>query len=144
MDDQACPLCDEPGGELVWQSALYRVILVEEAGYPGFCRIVLNQHVAEMTDLPTDQRTALMNAVWAVEESLRAELAPDKINLASLGNMVPHLHWHVIPRWRDDRHFPAPIWAPPTRDVLPRRVDLARLKAALASRLLMLETFAKE
>jgi diadenosine tetraphosphate (Ap4A) HIT family hydrolase len=144
MENPACPLCDETGGELVWQSALYRVILVDDADYPGFCRVVLNQHVAEMTDLPPEQRAALMNAVWAVEESLRAELAPDKINLASLGNVVPHLHWHVIPRWRNDRHYPAPIWAPATRDAAMRRPDLARLKAALASRLLMLETFAKE
>jgi diadenosine tetraphosphate (Ap4A) HIT family hydrolase len=58
--------------------------------------------------------------------------------------VVPHLHWHVIPRWRNDRHYPAPIWAPATRDAAMRRPDLARLKAALASRLLMLETFAKE
>lgn len=52
-----------------------------------------------------------MNVVYAVEAALRALLAPDKINLAALGNMVPHLHWHVIPRWRDDSHFPAAIWA---------------------------------
>ncbi|WP_374358131.1 HIT family protein [Chitinimonas sp.] len=144
MQTQDCPLCQDSGGELVWQSALYRVIVVDEAGYPGFCRVVLNQHVAEMTDLPPEQRTAIMNAVWAVEEGLRAELQPHKINLASLGNMVPHLHWHVIPRWQDDRHFPAPIWAAPAREPITRKPDLARLKAALASRLLMLETFTKE
>jgi diadenosine tetraphosphate (Ap4A) HIT family hydrolase len=46
-----------------------------------------------------------------VEAALRSLVAPDKINLAALGNMVPHLHWHVIPRWRDDSHFPAAIWA---------------------------------
>ena len=48
-----------------------------------------------------------------MEEAQQSVLAPDKINLASLGNMVPHLHWHVIPRWRGDRHFPDPIWAAP-------------------------------
>jgi len=51
--------------------------------------------------------------VYVVEETQQAILTPDKINLASLGNMVPHLHWHVIPRWRGDRHFPDPIWAAP-------------------------------
>jgi diadenosine tetraphosphate (Ap4A) HIT family hydrolase len=129
---------------MVWQSALYRVVSVEEPGYPGFCRVIVNQHVAEMTDLSPEERQAVMTAVWAVEEVLRTELAPDKINLASLGNVVPHLHWHVIPRWRDDRHFPAPIWAAPTREGNERRPDMVRLKAALASRLLMLETFSKE
>lgn len=144
MTTSPCPLCTEPGGELIWQSALYRVVLVDEPGYPGFCRVILNQHVAEMTELSPEERQALMNAVWAVEEVLRAELKPAKINLASLGNVVPHLHWHVIPRWPDDRHFPAPIWATPVRDSEPRSTDLNWLKAALASKLLMLESFAKE
>jgi diadenosine tetraphosphate (Ap4A) HIT family hydrolase len=64
-----------------------------------------------MTDLDPSNRRHLTNVVYAVEAALRALLAPDKINLATLGNMVPHLHWHVIPRWRDDSHFPAAIWA---------------------------------
>jgi len=144
MTASPCPLCDSTGGDLIWQSALYRVVSVDEPGYPGFCRVILNRHVAEMTDLPPEERQSLMAAVWAVEEVLRSELAPDKINLASLGNVVPHLHWHVIPRWRDDMHFPAPIWAQATREAKARTPDMARLRAALASRLLMLEAFAKE
>jgi diadenosine tetraphosphate (Ap4A) HIT family hydrolase len=51
-----------------------------------------------------------MSIVLAVEQALRRVLNPDKVNLASLGNMTPHLHWHVIPRFRDDRHFPNPVW----------------------------------
>ena len=47
-----------------------------------------------------------MNVVYAVEGLLRDSLQPDKINLASFGNVVPHLHWHVIPRFADDPHFP--------------------------------------
>lgn len=144
MTSPTCPLCAEAGGELIWQSALYRVVLVNEAGYPGFCRVILNQHQAEMTELSPEERTGLMNAVWAVEEVLRAELKPHKINLASLGNVVPHLHWHIIPRWQDDPHFPAPIWATPVRESASRITDLNWLKAALASKLLMLESFAKE
>lgn len=144
MTSPTCPLCAEAGGELIWQSALYRVVLVDEAGYPGFCRVILNQHQAEMTELSPEERIGLMNAVWAVEEVLRAELKPHKINLASLGNVVPHLHWHIIPRWQDDPHFPAPIWATPVRESASRITDLNWLKAALASKLLMLESFAKE
>jgi diadenosine tetraphosphate (Ap4A) HIT family hydrolase len=55
-----------------------------------------------------------------VEAALREIMAPDKINLASLGNVVPHLHWHVIPRYRDDKHFPEPIWGQARRDAAPR------------------------
>jgi len=77
-----------------------------------------------------------MRAVFATEQALREALAPDKVNLASLGNVVPHLHWHVIPRFRDDRHFPAPIWAAPARAAAPaRHLDRERLAALLAARL---------
>ena len=67
--------------------------------------------MSEMTDLSAPERARLMDAVFATEAMLREELAPDKINLASLGNVVAHVHWHVIPRYRDDPHFPNPIWA---------------------------------
>ena len=56
-----------------------------------------------------------MNAVFATEAALRSLLHPHKINLASRGNVTPHLRWHVIPRYRGDRHFPLPIWAAPAR-----------------------------
>ena len=52
-----------------------------------------------------------MSVVWLVERCVRQVMQPDKINLASLGNMVPHLHWHVIPRYADDAHFPDSVWS---------------------------------
>jgi diadenosine tetraphosphate (Ap4A) HIT family hydrolase len=121
---QDCPLCLAPGGEIVWQDGLCRVIRVDAAdgaAFPGYCRVVWRAHVAEMTDLDPGSRRHLMNVVYAVEAALRTLLAPDKINLAAFGNMVPHLHWHVIPRWRDDSHFPAAIWAPAERSVVAMR-----------------------
>jgi diadenosine tetraphosphate (Ap4A) HIT family hydrolase len=108
-----CPLCVSDGGEIVWQNALARVVLADEPNYPGFCRVILNTHCAEMTDLAAAERNALMEIVWAVEKVVRQVLQPHKINLACLGNVVPHLHWHIIPRWSDDLHFPAPVWASP-------------------------------
>ena len=101
-------------------------MLVDDLDYPGFCRVILERHVKEMTDLPAEERTRLMNAVFATEATLRDLLRPDKINLASFGNVAPHLHWHVIPRYRDDRHFPAPIWATGWRASAPRRAPPER------------------
>lgn len=57
-----------------------------------------------------------MAVVFALEAAIRECWRPDKINLASFGNVVPHLHWHVIPRWFDDRFFPEPVWGKPQRD----------------------------
>lgn len=121
----ACPLCRPRDERLVYAEEEVRVVLVDEADYPGYCRVVWKAHVTEMTDLAPEQYTRLMVTVLAVEEALRAVLEPTKINLASLGNLVPHLHWHVIPRFTDDPHFPQSIWGPrqrePDRDRLVQR-----------------------
>lgn len=114
-----CDLCDGVGGELLWQDDLCRVVLVDDADYPGFCRVILKRHVAEMTDLAAVERERLMQVVFTTEAAVRALLKPDKVNLASLGNVVPHLHWHVIPRFRNDRHFPNPIWGEAQRAATP-------------------------
>ena len=110
-----CDLCDTPGGELLWQDDLCRVVRVDDPNYPGFCRVILNRHAKEMADLSPTERQQLMRVVFAVEQTLTRLMHPDKINLASLGNVVPHVHWHVIPRFADDAHFPQPIWATPVR-----------------------------
>jgi diadenosine tetraphosphate (Ap4A) HIT family hydrolase len=131
----ACPLCNPSNETVLWRNALLRVIQVDDPHYPGFCRAIVNRHVKEMTDLLAAERAQVMDAVWTVEAVLRELLAPDKINLASLGNVVPHLHWHVIPRFADDRHFPDPVWAAPRRDGVAHSVDVMRLQQRLAERL---------
>lgn len=105
---------------------------MDDADHPAFTRVIWNAHVAEMSDLEAAARSELLDAVVRVESVQRAMLAPDKINLASLGNQVPHLHWHVIPRWRDDRHFPNPVWGAPRDDA---RGNAALRSAAVRSRL---------
>jgi diadenosine tetraphosphate (Ap4A) HIT family hydrolase len=136
---QHCELCSSPGGDLLWANEECRVVLVEgeEAGlYAGFCRVIWQAHVAEMSDLDAAQSARLMHVVLATERAVRNTLAPDKINLASLGNVVPHLHWHVIPRWRDDSRFPRPIWATALREGAARAApDKAQLRAALLAAL---------
>lgn len=120
MADQSpltgCTLCLEPGGEVLWDDGFARVVLVGDADHPGFCRVILNAHKREMTDLADVERNRLMNSVYVVEKLLRELLQPDKINLASFGNMVPHLHWHVIPRYANDPHFPGSVWSARNRD----------------------------
>ncbi|MBH9553276.1 HIT family protein [Inhella gelatinilytica] len=112
-----CVLCREEGGVLVHQDALLRIVRVTDTpAHPAFYRVILNRHVAEFSQLPPDERRRVMEAVVAVEQALLAHLQPIKINLASLGNVVPHLHWHVIARAEDDAQFPAPIWANPVRE----------------------------
>ncbi len=125
-----CELCRQAGGVLVFQSAQWRVIRAEDPAFPAFYRVVWRAHVPEWSDLSLADQAALMGTVGTVERVLRDALAPTKINLASLGNVVPHLHWHVIARFDWDSHFPAPVWGPPARDVAP--APAARLRTPLA------------
>ena len=135
----ACELCETPGGEILWQDEVCRVVRVggtDGAAFPGFCRVIWQAHVREMADLARADRHYLLDVLDAVEHAVRTVVHPDKINLASLGNVVPHLHWHVIPRWADDSHFPAPIWAAATRPALARAQPAREaLIAALTARL---------
>src|SRR3954469_18707985 len=125
-----CELCELAGpreaAPVVYRDDKLSVILVDDVNYPGFCRVVWNDHVKEMSDLNGAERALLNEAVCRVELALREVLAPTKVNLASLGNVVPHLHWHVIPRFDWDSHFPGPVWAAPARDVLPAPVTRLR------------------
>lgn len=129
-----CELCDVNRGDVVIASDKWRVLLVDDANYPGFCRVVWNAHVKEMTDLAIEDRSILMQTVCKVEQVIRDVMQPHKINLASFGNMVPHLHWHIIPRYTDDAHFPNPVWATAhaeKADVSARKAMLPLLKTEL-------------
>jgi len=133
----SCELCDSDGGELLWRDASCRVVYIDEPGYRGFCRVIWADHVKEMTDLPEHDRAHLMHVVLAVEAVLREALQPHKLNLASLGNATPHLHWHIIPRFRDDPHFPNPIWGAQLREapLATSPPPVAALRSALSRRL---------
>lgn len=133
--DSNCPFCAGMGGDLLFEDDICRVVMVtgeEASAFPGFCRVIYKAHVREMSDLPAAERRHLLDVVLATEQAVRTVQQPDKMNLASLGNVVPHLHWHVIPRWHDDSHFPAPIWTVAQRAGASRRtVDKALLRDAL-------------
>ncbi len=129
MPDISCPLCTPGNESLIWSDAFCRVIWVDDTAYPGYCRVIVNAHVREMTDLPFTEQRHLMDVVFAVEAGIRQEIRPDKINLASLGNMVPHLHWHVIPRWANDPNFPDSIWSAARRENPGRQLPHATLTA---------------
>lgn len=116
MKLESCELCRGGGGRLVIATDHLRVVIVDEPDYPGYVRVIWNDHVCEMTDLTSPQRDQLMAAVYAVESAVRTSMAPQKVNVASLGNMTPHLHWHVIARHADDPHFPGSVWSAPRRE----------------------------
>ncbi len=129
-----CPLCETDGGLVVARTAQWRVARVlDEPAHPAFYRVIWQAHVAEFSDLMDTDRHACMDVVTEVERVLRSLLRPTKVNLASLGNVVPHLHWHVIARFEGDSQFPAPIWAAARREAVPQLAQpLAAVDEAIA------------
>ena len=133
----------EEGGLVLLRHARLRIIRAtspDVADTPAFYRVVWNAHVAEWSDLAEADQALCMRTVTAVERVLRQQLQPTKINLAALGNVVPHLHWHVIARFDWDNRFPAPVWAGAQRARDAAREDELRLRqvalvAAMRARL---------
>ena len=138
LREPGCELC-ALSAPVAWAGDKFSVIVVDDASYPGFCRVIWRHHVREMSDLSPEDRLLLNDAVFKVEQAVREVMQPLKVNVTSLGNVVPHLHWHVIPRFADDAHFPAPVWAQAVRstdpDILAARRALSnQLGAAIARR----------
>ena len=138
LREPGCELCNL-AAPAVWAGEKFSVIVVDDANYPGFCRVIWHDHVREMSDLSLDDRLLVNDAVFRVEQAVREVMQPLKVNVASLGNVVPHLHWHIIPRYADDAHFPAPVWAQAVRATEPailaaRRALCDQLGAAIARR----------
>lgn len=126
MRQRGCPLCEAAGGHVVVSADKYRIVRADEAGFPAFYRVIWNDHAAEFTDLDAADRALCMDAVARVEALMRRYVRPHKVNLAALGNVVPHLHWHVIARFEWDSHFPSPVWAQAQRTVESELLDPVR------------------
>jgi len=127
MNSNSCSLCQPSTQLILWQDDFCRVVLLNDADYPAYCRVELKEHVKEMTDLAPTERARTMKVVFAVESAIREVIQPDKINLASLGNKTPHLHWHIIPRFENDKHFPNSHWGEATQAGNPAPLSLAIL-----------------
>ena len=124
-----CVLCHPQKENVVWKNKELRIIQVDDPLFPGYFRVILNKHIAEMSDLTDDERQLLEKVLLTVEKVVREQMQPDKINWAQFGNMVPHLHWHIIARYRDDSHFPESIWGLKQREVAEEKVQQLKTKA---------------
>jgi diadenosine tetraphosphate (Ap4A) HIT family hydrolase len=117
-----CPYCENATDRIIWSDDQCRVMFVDDSPFAGWCRVIWHEHKLELTELSPAERADLMAVVFAVESGLRKLLQPAKINVASLGTAMPHVHWHIIPRFADDTHFPEPVWATAQREPSGRRV----------------------
>jgi diadenosine tetraphosphate (Ap4A) HIT family hydrolase len=131
MMKSSCTLCHSDGGRLLWKNADFRVVVIDDPDLAGYIRVIANRHIKEMTDCTAEESAALIELILKIEQRMRTMLAPDKINLASLGNITPHLHWHVIARWTDDAFFPDSIWSARRRESDPVQRKIRDTQAEL-------------
>jgi diadenosine tetraphosphate (Ap4A) HIT family hydrolase len=99
-----CPLCNPKNENIIYKNDFIRIILVDEI--PGYIRIIIQKHIKEFSELSDKEAKKLALIIKNLEKGILKALKPDKINIASLGNMVPHLHIHMIPRYIDDPWWP--------------------------------------
>ena len=116
LNSDNCVLCSSQKYPTIWATNLLRIVLINDQNYRGYCRVDLINHVKEMADLDEETRNEFMGVIFQTEKIIKEYLQPDKINLASLGNITPHLHWHIIPRYLSDNHFPDSIWSEKKRN----------------------------
>ena len=128
---QNCELCGPLREKAFWKNSWFYAIDASTDEFPCFIRIVCARHVAEMSELTKAERTYLWALLEIAEETMISYLSPDKINYAQFGNMVPHLHWHLIARWKDDPYFPKCPWGQKQRNIASDVVLARRAKTDL-------------
>ncbi len=118
---QTCPMCDkwldEPDLRIAELDQSY-VLLNRDQFFPGYTFVVTKNHVTELFHLDRQMRTALMEEVTLIAASLYNLYKPAKMNYELLGNMVPHMHWHLVPRFTAEPLWPRPIWSEPHEPVV--------------------------
>lgn len=91
----------------------------------------------EFSECTPAEKAAIWQALDVIEKVMLAYYRPEKINIASFGNMLPHVHWHVMARFKEDSYFPEPMWGAKQREAalkLPPLEDfLEEVKKALAA-----------
>lgn len=111
-----CPMCtkwlDEPDMRIAGLEHTC-VLLNRDQFFAGYTFVFTREHVTELFHLEQPVRSRVMEEVNAVASALFSAFHPAKINYELLGNMVPHMHWHLVPRFTADPLWPRPIWSEP-------------------------------
>lgn len=105
-------------------------VLNRDQFFPGYSLLFTREHVTELFHLDPGVRGGLMEEVNQLAFALNRAFAPTKMNYELLGNMVPHIHWHLIPRHSSDPLWPRPIWSEPHTE---RQLEPAALAATIAA-----------
>jgi diadenosine tetraphosphate (Ap4A) HIT family hydrolase len=133
----SCPLdAPRPDSSDQWDlvavlsiSSLY---LTRNQTYRGHCQLIFDRrHAARPDQLSAEEWTSWCADLFLAQAAIMRSVRADHINIESLGNVVPHLHWHIVPRYRSDPRWGAPIWQTEMPQTLLTAEDHHRLMASL-------------
>jgi diadenosine tetraphosphate (Ap4A) HIT family hydrolase len=125
---QDCPFCRprvEPNDfwDTVTELPVSTLCLLKNQTYRGYCILIYDvKHTIAPDQLTETEWSRFTTDVHRAVKALRAVCSPDHMNVECLGNTVPHLHWHLIPRYRNDPRWSGPIWTDSIDDL--HRVEL--------------------
>jgi diadenosine tetraphosphate (Ap4A) HIT family hydrolase len=114
--NSACKACTgtwPPKDHHIFDCGQARAYLHEDQFFLGWTVLVLNRHATELFDLSAREREQLIESISLIAHGLKDELEAVKINYELLGNQLPHIHWHLIPRLADDPAPLEPVWRIP-------------------------------
>ncbi len=112
--------------DLVAPLSVSSLYLVKNQTYRGQCSLIFDvRHAARPDQLSADEWAAFCSDLYAAQQAVVTVTRPDHVNVESLGNVVPHLHWHIIPRYVGDPRWGMPIWTTPLSAMRDIRLDAA-------------------
>jgi len=91
-------------------------IEIEESEIPWF-KIFTQDPYKEMSEVSSEIKFEIYDLLDIIEKEMIAYYNPKKINIASFGNYVPHVHWHIMARFEEDSYFPEPMWGTKQREM---------------------------
>jgi len=100
----------------IYENSYIRVE-VEESEIP-WLKVFAKAERREFSDCSIDEKNAIFTAIDVIEKEMLAYYKPTKINIASFGNYLPQVHWHVMSRFSEDSYFPEPMWGQKQRDTV--------------------------
>ena len=110
--------------DLVAKLGISSLYLAKNQTYRGQCVLIFDaRHAARPDELTAQEWAAFCADLYAAQGAVMRAVRPDHINIESLGNVVPHLHWHVVPRRLGDPRWGAPVWPSNVADMLDTRLE---------------------
>jgi len=112
----SCPLCSpRPDDSRIWikvcKLSVSTLYLDRNQTYRGHCQLIYDTaHVVGIESLPAQEFNSLMSDLRRAASAIARACNPDLMNYASMGNVVPHVHWHLVPRYKKDPRWGLPIY----------------------------------